>query len=64
MIADQPADFPLQGTMVLRTRRHRDRLPVDQLPQPAGLVAGVPTQELIDGHTGRRRFANCNHRQP
>src|SRR5271169_4325858 len=61
MIADQPADFALQRAMVLRTRRHRDRLAIDEFPQPAGLVAGVPAQELIDGHAGRNRLANCNH---
>jgi hypothetical protein len=53
MVADHAADFALQGAMVLRIWRHRDRLAVDQLPQPARSVAGIPADELIDRHAGR-----------
>src|SRR3954453_6980441 len=61
MVAEQPPDLPLQGSMGLRAGGHRHRLPVDQLVWHAGQIPRVPGEELRHGHPGRCVLAKCDH---
>ena len=61
MVAQQGAEFVLNGAMCLASWCHRHRFAVDQLPGPSGRIAWVPGHELVQSHPCRGVFAEGNH---